>query len=172
MYESLSISNSLDVLRVISVSCTRRPPLRSTPIHGIGARKGAPRCFAALPPALILDVSLCPLASCGPLRTSSRLKSTNSSSTSPPGIPYSSVRRSFKLSPAAAGLTLSRLERVEDYAALQQWSVDHIAEFWEEVWKWGDGVVSSKTWDQVSGRAVGAASWDVELLGRCATIGG
>lgn len=48
-----------------------------------------------------------------------------------------------------------------DYESLYQWSIDHIAEFWAQVWDWPSGAVvegrerepgllASKRWDQVS----------------------
>ncbi|SGY15511.1 BQ5605_C013g07389 [Microbotryum silenes-dioicae] len=39
---------------------------------------------------------------------------------------------------------------LDDYAALHQWSIDNIPQFWEEVWEWTDRpVVASRKWDKV-----------------------
>jgi len=39
---------------------------------------------------------------------------------------------------------------LDDYPALYKWSVENVAEFWEEVWHFA-GIKSSKPFDQVGG---------------------
>ncbi|SCV70166.1 BQ2448_1560 [Microbotryum intermedium] len=39
---------------------------------------------------------------------------------------------------------------LDGYAALHQWSIDNIPQFWEEVWEWTDRpVVASRKWDKI-----------------------
>jgi hypothetical protein len=63
---------------------------------------------------------------------------------------YQLELRKSSTRPHNSRIELTLFGATADYAALQKWSAKNIAEFWSEVWDWGDSVVASKRWTEVS----------------------